>query len=261
MTEQEDEIRENLTERIEAYNLQDRITFDDSAIAMLSDMGRWDMSEQYAASAILNALQNQKDIITADDINKVDIFENINLMTGGKDIWDQINFIGTQAPDLDSVAIGFRRYLNNLDANRVNETQYSIEKGKLPQYALAEQIEYSIDGITGRPQINVPFRFKPSKEEVEAVAHSLAKFMSEHTGETQEVNDISGSQGIQYFVQDPIESGTEPLLNRPNYRVRNSLFPPLTGASGLVTIDREILCKHDVGTLEAYVLSVKPVGK
>jgi len=206
-------------------------------------------------------LLTQKGVITGEDINAVNDSEALKLAFGKINIWDEVRYIGIHVPGMYPEGVELRRALNLWDANRVEDADDSARDGNLPQYALTDRIEYSGQGLLGRPEIKIPFRFNPSQTEVEAVARSLSNFISQYTGEAQEVRDISGPSGIQYFVQDLNQPGRNPLLNSPNYRVMKDLFSMIEGAQGLVSIERGILCKHDAGTLEVYVQTVKPIGK
>lgn len=268
MTELNDIIQRELTKRLETCKLADRIRFDDSALEELQRIsnGDWEYAKLYAGTAVLDALQKNKYTVTAEDIKLVNIFEAINLISGGKEIWDDIQYIGIKAPDMKPEGVQMRRLQSLFDANRTRDSMNAIRDGRLPKYVLTDKIQYNEKGIRSEPEVVVPFRYAPSQEDVEAIAESLAKFISEHIKEPQEVRDISSREGInrdvfggiQYIVQTEGSGKKEPLLAQRNYRILKS-FPigmPVD-VQGVVYITRELLCKHDKNTLDSYVQSVK----
>ena len=70
---------------------------------------------------------------------------------------------------------------------------------RLPQGALVDRIE-SDSGFVGGSFVKIPFSDYAQKEQAKVVADTLAKFVSVHLGEIQEVKDISTNDpfNIQY---------------------------------------------------------------
>lgn len=254
-----DEIQSNLTQKLKEYELSHRISFDVSAMAELDSVssGTWEIAKHYAGTAVLNALQNEKGIITAEDIKEINGIESVQLMLGGKDIWDNVRYIGLKVPNIVPEGVKLRRVLSLWDADRDRDSGKAASEGRLPQYALASKIQYESGGTFG-PEVIIPFRYTPSKEEVLAVAVSLKNYVDKNTGEIQKVEDITtegmGSFGAEFFVRPDSE---DILLSRPNYRIKIGFGPRIEGVQGIVTITRESYCKHDEGTLENYVDSVR----
>jgi len=264
MDEQLDYIQSKLTRKLEEFKLQDRITFDDSALKALFEMSQGEEStvDLYAGTAVLNALQDQKRVITGEDILAVDDSEAINLAFGRINIWDQIRYIGALDQDVFPDGVQLRRAKTLWDANREEDTDDSVKYGRLPQYALTDRIEYVDKGLLGRPEVKIPFRFRITQSEVEAVAQSVASFASEYTGEPQEIKIIPNQMGIEFFVQSVTPPGEYHYLNRQNYRVSKDLMYGMkVGSQAAVIIATEILNNDGKATLEAYIQSVKPNGK
>jgi hypothetical protein len=260
------QIQEQLVRRLKECGVADRIAFYDSAVEELRKISRgdWKNAELYAGVIVLDALQHQKTTIDANDvqesIQRADVFEAIHLMLAGKNIWDDVRYIGTQAPTITPEGIQLTRMLRSWDANRTRNAMNAMREGTLPQYALVDQIQYE-EGIMG-PEVTIPFRYEPSKDEIRAVAQNLANFVSKHTGQPQEVEDISrddfaggGSSWGQYIIKEK-NPEKDPLLVDRNYRVTKG-FGYQEGAQGVVSITRGFSCTHDEKTLEAYVLSIK----
>ncbi len=262
--EQENEgmrrIREGLEQRLSAYNLKERIEFDDSAIEELYKLsdGNWKIAEVYAALAILDAFEDRRNQITGENIRETNFAEAFILIRGGQDPWEQVKYIGTNVPTMEPEGVKLRRTLSMWDADRDFDARKAVDEGRLPQYALPDKIEYSDKGVLGNPEVKIPFRYDPSKVEVGAVASLLARFVSEKTGEPQEVKDVSHpTSGIQFFVQPVPEEGMDPLLIRHNYRVREDLGFFVDGnVQGMVVIEEDLLCKYD-GILKAFAEYIK----
>lgn len=251
-----EEIKISLERRLNSLRLGDRVALDDSAIEELKTVsqGNLGIAEIYAGYAILDALQEQRATVTASDIEKVDSGEVVMLISTGRDPWDELAYIGTQVPNMTPEGIKLRRLTRQFDAARDVDAKTAISEGRLPQYALRDKIQYDAGGFT--PQITIPFRLKPGREEVRAVAENLAQFIQCQIQEPQEVRDISHPHsGIQYFVQPIAKPGQDPLLIGPHYRVKEG-FAYAKGVLGAVTIAREIQCKHPESTLEAYIQSI-----
>ena len=116
--------------------------------------------------------------------------------------------------------------------------------------------------MIGGPEVKIPFRYAPSKSEVEAVAQSVANFVSETTGAPHEVEDISrggiGSFGVEYFIRPTLQLGQDKFLVGPSYRVSKGFDIGLgTNVQGEIRITREALCKHEATVLAAYAQSMK----
>ena len=255
-------IKDNLTRKLEAYQLADRIRFSSSALDELKRVsdGDWKIAEVYAAPAVLDALQNRRSTITGKDIKGIVPAEALQLMMGGLDIWKDVEYIGTQVPDAEPIGVELRRMLSLWDADRNKDSMGAVREGRLPKYALTDRIVYEESGIMG-PSVNVPFRYTPSKEDILAVAESLARFVSEHTGDQQNVRDISrpemGDFGAQFVVQTD-DGGEQDLLNGLNYRVARGFGGSyMEDVQGTVAITRERSCIHDERTLGNYVESVR----
>lgn len=253
-----DQIQESLMEKLESCSLADRITFDDSALDELRKVSGGDLrhAEAYAGAAVLDALQDQRRTITAEEIERVNIIEMVPLLTGGGDPWDDVRYIGNQVPGMTPEGVQLRRNLSSWDANRNRDSMEALRDGRLPQYALSDRIQYEQDGVMG-PEVLIPFRYDPSKNEIEAVAQSLANFVSEHAGQPQEVEDISSGRdllGAQFMVREnnPQKDG---LLVDRNYRVTKRPSS-MEGAQSVVSITREALCRHGEETLRAYAQSI-----
>ncbi len=265
MKQEPQEIQSQLARKLEAYRLAERISFDEGALEELYQLsdGNWQHAELYAGTAVLDALQHQRTTVSQADIKAVSIAEAIVLMLGGKDIWEDVRYIGINAPSMHPTGVQLRRELSLWDADRNKDTMNAVKDGRLPQYALTDLIQYKKEGTFG-PEVNVPFEFDPSKDEVKAVAESFARFVARHTGEPQEVRNISQGDDtfrILYFVQQQTQRDRDSLLNPLNYRVAKGFASGIKGARGVVIINRETLCKHDKTTLEAYVHSLKSQGR
>ena len=250
-----DIIQEKLTRRLETYKLAEKIQFDDSALQSLGEISseQWDVAQVYAGTAILNALQSQKYQVTAQDIEAVDPTEALRLMLGGKDIWDEIRYIGTQVPNMLPEGVNLRRALGEWDAARNRDSADAVSQGRLPKYAKVDEISYDSSGIMG-PEVTIPFRYEPSDDEIRAVAQSVVKFVSEHSGQPQQVEEPSGSiYGATFVVKENNPEKNMFLVDR-NYRVTKDFG---IGGQGGVIIRPENGCKLDPGTLESYVDSVK----
>ena len=259
-------IRVGLHNKIKATGIDKRINVDSSAydaLKAVSQNGQWhNGADIYAGTAILNVLQAGGSILTGKDVKEATPFEAIQLMLGGKDIWEEITYIGTTVPTMLPEGVGLGRLLKLWDANRDKDIMDSTRDGKLPQYAMTDGINYSEKGVVGGPEVKIPFRYNPSKGEVEAVAQSVAIFVSETTGIPHEVEDISrggmDSFGVQYFVRQTLQPGQDKFLVGPSYRVSKGFaFGLETDAQGVVTLTREMGCKHEANVLDLYAQSVK----
>lgn len=260
MTEPNQPIQASLERRLADYNLTDRITFDDSAIEQLRKVSGddWQQAELYAGTAVLDALQQQKGTVSGTDIQAVNITEAFRLMHGGKDIWDRVRYFGTQEPNMGPKGVQQARELDLWAADRTREAREAARAGRLPKYALANLVRYKEDGLFG-PEVKIPFQFESSDEEVRAVAENVARFVTEHTGEAQEVKacPIGGSYGVQYFVRPSAWSGRGPLLYGSNYRINVNPAVGIDNVQAVVTVSQERGCQHGRGTLEQYVQRVK----
>jgi hypothetical protein len=262
-------IQENLTNKLEACNLTGRVTFDDSALEELKKVSSGDcnLAELYAGTAVLDAIQQQKVTITAEEIQAVNVLEAIQLMAGGKNIWDDVQYIGTQVPTMTPKGAQFKRMLSLRDARENISTMNVIKYDALPPNVLVDQIRYKAHSLIG-PQVIIPFKYKPFHSEVEAVAINLANFVSKHVGQPQEVEDLdillrtnfARPDSLAEFIVQEIKPEKGISRVAKNYRVSRWIGPvnDVAGAQGLVLITKEILCKHDERMLEAYVQSVKP---
>ena len=228
----------------------------------------WQQIEQHVGVAVLDALQNQKNIITEEDIKNANVFEAIKLMIGGKDVWDDIAHIGRINPDMPQYSVKLKRSMSQWQADRTRDTMQAVRDSRLPQYALKDKIEYSTGGPLGI-EAKILFKFGPSKQEIEAIAKSLAKYVSEKTGQQQKVEDISMKDlirgpstagiGTQFFVRSQEEPGQNPILySDVNYRLAfTHAYSREADVQGAVCITRESSSKLPQGTLEAYVESVR----
>ena len=126
---------------------------------------------------------------------------------------------------------------------------------RLPQGALVDRIELG-SGLVDRPFVKIPFSDYPQKEQVKTIADTLAKFVSMHLGELQEVKDISITDpfNIQYVVQANVDTGRS---IHPNYRIFKSDFSGVKGVKSTIYIFTDASCSYDPKTLEAFVKEVK----
>lgn len=265
MTQKLQVIKDRLDQRLRDYRLAERIYFDESALEELYRLSSGNLgdAELYAGTAVLDALQHQRKEVSQADILAVDIAEAMVLILDGKDIWDDVRYIGINVPDMFPEGVQLRRALSGFDAVRSRATMVAINDGRLPPCALTDLIQYE-QKMTSESEVRVPFKYDLLKDEVRAVAENFARFVSQYTGEPQEVKDISQGNdtfGIQYSLQQQTQGDRHPLLNSPNYLVAKSFAFGIKGAQGVVTISRDMLCKHDQNTLEAYVNSLKPQGR
>ena len=188
MTQQESEllnsIRQELARKLNYYGLEGRIEFDSSALQELGNLSAGNMQHAsfYAGLAILDALKNQSPVITVQDIKKVDIFEAIQLITK-KDFW---NYLPEQ--------------LNQWDTERVSDANDAIREARLPKYALTDRIQLAYDDVTKRGEIYIDFKYDPYTEEIKAVAHHFANFVSDYTKEPQVVRNSSNDLGTFFYV-------------------------------------------------------------
>lgn len=254
MSEQSNQIPTNLTQRMEEYELVGKVTFDDSALEELSRLsgGVWDQASLYAGSAMLNALYNQRNVITSRDVVAADesFSEIIKLSIGKVDLWNIASKITNSSIPMTTEDIALKIMLADWDAD--HELAYDlIRDGKLPGHVDLHGIEYQ--EILDRPAtVIIPFLIDPSNNEVEAVAQNLANFVSQHTGETQAVVDASNHNSIRYNVQP-----AHILGHNPSYIVEMHKPGPFSPPPRSIYLSRSSSTKHDTGTLEAYVLSVK----
>jgi len=172
-----------LARKLEYYELEERVKFDDSALQELKNLsgGNSQHVSFYAGLAILSALQSKSPTITGEDIKKVDIFEAIKLMTQ-KNFWSYLP-----------------RQLNRWDTERISEVDSSIREGRLPKYALTDRIKLAY-GMLKRAEIYIPFKYNPYPEEVKTVAHQFANFVSAYTGKREVVQNVSTTDEIFFQV-------------------------------------------------------------
>ena len=118
------------------------------------------------------------------------------------------------------------------------------------------------------PYARIGYEDDPVKEQVKDIADRLAIFLSEHNmgpqnlKEQQEVEEVDISTKVQKdgtkIKPDPLEAlyiiQTKATTNI-NYRVVKCKF---SGERGLVHIFTSSTCRYDIGTLEAFVDSIKP---
>jgi hypothetical protein len=247
------DVKENLIRTLEQYGLADRVTFDDAAIAELVAMssGDWRVAEMYAGILVLNALQNQKPTITSEDVKQSDPFaELVRLTTGDVDIWTDVIYPTTRS-NLSGNAVEGRRLMAGFDADRTRDALHARKEGRLPKYAFRDRVRYSELAF---PAVEVPFRYRPAREEIEAVAYHFARFVEGRTGSTQKVHDESLRNYITYVITDPLKPDQDPILAQRNYSVADSMayFGFGYDVDGMVMISREIFCGHDPKLLQAY---------
>lgn len=252
-------IQKELEGKLKECKLANRVSFDVSALSELHRLtnGDWEIVELYARNAVLDALQNKRTIVTKTDIEAVNIADALQLISGGKDIWDDVRYIGT-IPNLRPEGMQLKRLTSLFDADRERDAMNAVRDGRLPKYALTDLVQYN-SGVLG-PEVIVPFKLDPSRNEIMAVAESVARFVTKHTNEPQEVEDITQTNFlIQYFIRPQTQPGENKFLNSPNYRVVRDLGRGynIDKAKGMVRVNQEHLCKYDKTTLEAYVLSLK----
>jgi len=253
-----DIIREDLIPALRNNKLDTKITFTTSALKEIYRISRgdWPQTKVYAGTAILDALQSKKNVIHYQDIRNVNIAEPIALMLGGKDVWDEIRYIGVSVPNMLPEGVQLGRLLNLLDANRTRNATQALEHGTLPQCLDVKGITYQEKGILGHPEVLVPFKYDPSHEEVGAVARNLANFVETVTNSPQDIRDITHGEGslayIQFFVQNKTQAERMFRFTSPNYRIAKESGPR-------VRISRETLCdeNHKPDLLEKYVQSLK----
>ncbi len=152
-----------------------------------------------------------------------------------------------EAPEL-------RKHLDQWGANRSKDAEDATRDGELPRYVLRQNVLY--EEKTLGPGVEIPFRHKPSIEEVRAVAENVARFMSQHTGKPHEIEDISQVNYLngvtEYFVKRKPRSGEPPSLISPCYRVSRGLSPGVK----VVTVRPESSREHDRNALQVYAQSI-----
>ncbi len=248
-------VKDEITKKLEHYKLSERIFFDDSALNELLIISGGDSEGAilYAGTAVLNALQIQGNKITAEDIRHVNVFEAIGLISGGKSTWDDVRYIGTQVPNMYPQGVQLKRMLTNWDADRVRDTRESVETGKFPKYALPNKARYKTDSSLG-PELIIPFKYSPSKDEIKAVAGNFAEFLQRNTGQPQLVDDLSfpgmGDNGVQFVIKEEHPS-KDKFLARLNYRITSG-FSGNLDERYIISISKDLFCKHEEKTLEDY---------
>jgi|GEM_PF-3612217 hypothetical protein len=267
------EFEDSLSERLKRTGLSQKIEFGDGALPALFEKANRDerVALEYAAMLILAAFQNKQTAISPEEIQSAD---SMRLAVGyaqylatGKEPWDDMVRFSRLDGDFLSAAAGLKRAMQAFDGSRVFDARIAATEGRLPQYALTDKVEYNPEGYgTRQPEVGIPFRYRPCKDEVESVAKGLAAFVQEQTGETLEVEDMSigpevGGVGIQFFLRPTAALGQDKCLTSPWYKVDTSFAFGIEGAEGLVIVEKGFVCKHPNDILEQYAKKMSTPAK
>ena len=140
----------------------------------------------------------------------------------------------------------------------------AVDAGELTPNTVAGEAEFRPAEEGGHPEVRIPLKLSTSKDDLRAVAEHLAKFVSERTGEKQEVKGMSLGEGdsvmLKFAVQPKTGESETPLCPIPNYTVHDGVFLP-EGRQGVVSVERDFMCTQDPNLLKDYADFVKRGGK